>query len=70
MPSFATLGLHLECVCVYIYIYIPEGPSTQYLRSLVHKATKSMVFGTRVLQYWVLGPSGYNIYTYKTYLGA
>ena len=34
---------------------IPEGPSTQYyLRFLVPK----MVFGTRVLQYWVLGPSG------------
>ena len=36
----------------------PEGPSTQYLRTLVPKAIKGMVFGTRVLTYWVLGPSG------------
>ena len=36
----------------------PEGPSTQYLRTLVPKAIKGMVFGTRVLKYWVLGPSG------------
>ena len=35
----------------------PEGPSTQHLRSLVPKAINSMVFGTRVLKYWVLGPS-------------
>ena len=33
------------------------GPSTQYLRLLVPKAIPSMVFGTRVLKYWVLGPS-------------
>ena len=39
----------------------PKGPSTQYLRTLVPKANKGMVFGTRVLQYWVLGPSGFNI---------
>ena len=38
---------------------IPEGPSTQYLRTLVPKAIKGRVFGTRVLKYWVLGPSGY-----------
>ena len=36
----------------------PEGPSTQYLRILVPKAIKGMVFGTRVLKCWVLGPSG------------
>ena len=36
-----------------------EGPSTQYLRTLVPKSTTLMVFGTRVLKYWVLGPSGY-----------
>ena len=35
-----------------------EGPSTQYSRTLVPKASKGMVFGTRVLKYWVLGPSG------------
>ena len=35
-----------------------EGPSTQYLRTLVPKATEGMFFGTRVLKYWVLGPSG------------
>ena len=48
----------------------PGGPSTQYLRTLVPKTTKSMVFGmvpktsksmvfgTRDLEYRVLGPSG------------
>ena len=39
--------------------YFPEGPSTQYLRTLVPKTIPSMVFGTRVLKYWVLGPSGF-----------
>ena len=34
------------------------GPSTQYLRTLVPKAIKGRVFGTRVLKYWVLGISG------------
>ena len=36
----------------------PEGPSTQYLRTLVPDTIKSMVLGTRSLKYWVLGPSG------------
>ena len=36
----------------------PEGPSTEYLRLLFPNTMKSMVFGTRVLEYWVLGPSG------------
>ena len=38
--------------------YNLEGPSTQYLRTLVPKAIEGMVFGIRVLKYWVLGPSG------------
>ena len=38
--------------------YYPEGPSTQYLRTLVPNTIKSKVFGTRNLKYWVLGPSG------------
>ena len=42
-------------------VSIPEGPSTQYVRTLVPKAMKRMVFGTRVLKYWVLGSSGYGI---------
>ena len=42
-------------------LYLPEGPSTQYLRSLVPKTILLMVFGTRVLKYWVLGPSGSDI---------
>ena len=37
----------------------PEGSTTQYLRSLVPKTILLMVFGTRVLKYWVLGRSGY-----------
>ena len=28
----------------------PEGPSTQYLRTLFPKAIKGLVFGTRVLK--------------------
>ena len=36
---------------------LPEGPSTQYLRTLVPKAIKGMVLRTRNLKYWVLGPS-------------
>ena len=39
----------------------PEGPSTQYLRTLVPNTIKGMVFGTRDLRYWVLRPSGNNI---------
>ena len=35
-----------------------EGPSTQYLRTLVPNTIKSMVFGTRILKYSVLGPPG------------
>ena len=38
--------------------YNPEGPSTQYLSSLVPNTIQSMVFGTRSLKYWLLGPSG------------
>ena len=38
--------------------FFPEGPSTQYLRTLVLKTIPLMVFGTRDLKYWVLGPSG------------
>ena len=36
----------------------PEGPSTHYFRTLVPKAIKGVVFGTRVLKYLVLGASG------------
>ena len=35
----------------------PEGPNTQYLRSLVPNTVKGMASGTRGLKYWVLGPS-------------
>ena len=35
-----------------------KGPSTQSLRSLVPNTIKSMVFETRNLKCWVLGPSG------------
>ena len=36
----------------------PEGPSTQYSRTLGPKTIPLMAFGTKVLKYWVLGPSG------------
>ena len=35
----------------------PEGPKTQYLRSLVPNTIQGMAFGTRDLKYWVLEPS-------------
>ena len=35
-----------------------EGSSTQYLRSVVPKAVKSMVVGTGSLESWALGPAG------------
>ena len=35
----------------------PNQTSTQYLRTLVPQTIPLMVFGTRVLKYWVLGPS-------------
>ena len=34
----------------------PKGSSTQCLRTPVSKTMHFMVFGTRVLKYWVLGP--------------
>ena len=43
-----------------IYPIVPKGPSTQDLRTLAPKAMEGMVFGIRVLKYWVLGPSGYS----------
>ena len=49
------------------YLIYPEGPSTQYLRALVPKAINGMVFGTRVLKYWVLGPSWYEVSWTKYY---
>ena len=36
----------------------PQGPSTQYLRTLVPKTMYGMAFGTRVLKKWVRAPSG------------
>ena len=36
----------------------PKGPSTQYLRTLVPKVIRGMVFGIRVFKSWVLGPFG------------
>ena len=41
-------------------ILVSEGPSTQYLRSLVSKTIPLIVFGTIVVKHWVLGPSGYD----------
>ena len=35
-----------------------EPRSTQHLNALVPKTIRLMAFGTRVLEYWVLGPSG------------
>ena len=43
--------------------WYPEGPRTHYSKILVPKPIRRMVFGTRVLKYWVLGPSGALWYT-------
>ena len=43
----------------------PEGPSTQYLRTLVPHTIPLMVWGTRILKYWVLGPSGYRSFCFE-----
>ena len=47
-----------------------KGPSNQYSRSLVPDTTKGMVFGTRNLKCWVLGPSGIGAFTCGTERGA
>ena len=45
----------------------PEGPSTPCLRTLTPQTIiPFMAFGIRVLQYWVLGPSGANSRTPST----
>ena len=36
----------------------PEGQDTCYLRLLVPKSIKGIVFGTRIIKYSVVGPSG------------
>ena len=41
-------------------VLISEGPSTHKSRILVPKTIPLMVFGTKGLKYWALGPSGYN----------
>ena len=40
-------------------VIFPEGPSTHYSRTPVPNSIKGIVFGTRDLMYWVLGPLGY-----------
>ena len=45
--------------CSWQMISGPEGPSTQYLGLVVPKTILLLVFGTRELEYWVLGPSGW-----------
>ena len=50
-------------------LYFPEGPSTQYFGTLVPNTIPSMVFGTIVLKYWVLGPSGFTLEYWFMILG-
>ena len=42
--------------CLMVGYLDPEGKIC--LRLLIPKTTKGVVFGTRDLKYWVLGPSG------------
>ena len=51
LQTQSCLGLALSCS-------LPENPSTQCFRTLVPTATKGMAFWTRVLEHWVVGPSG------------
>ena len=44
-------------------LHIPERQSTQYLWTLVSKTIQGVVFETKNLKYWVLGPSGYDNFT-------
>ena len=43
---------------------VPEGPSSQYFKTLVPNNIKGMVFGTRVLKYWVLMLFGTRVLKY------
>ena len=58
----------------FAWLTVPEGPNTQYLRTLVPKAIKGMVFGTGVLKIGYLDPLGVavSIHTafYETDFGA
>ena len=58
-------GATLQWFCAGLTNF-PEGPSTQYVRTLVPNAIKSMVFGTRSLKYLVLGPSGLGCFDIPT----
>ena len=51
------LLLGVDAAAVHTVPLSPEGPSTQYLRTLVPKTIPFMAFGTRILKHWVLGPS-------------
>ena len=48
----------------WVQVPVPEGQGTQYLRFLVPKTILLMVFGTRDLKHWVLGPSGCMLYKF------
>ena len=57
MPKYgASICSALRIITRVCGIYFPEGPGTQYLRSLVPKTIPLMVFGIRVLKHWVVGP--------------
>ena len=47
----------------------PKVPSTYHLRTLVPKAIKGMVFGTRSLKCWVLSPKQPNPNDVNAYWG-
>ena len=51
------------------YTRYPEGPSAQYVRTLVPKTIHLIAFGTKLLKYSVLGPSGVRKAYVKSFLG-
>ena len=62
-------SIQIQSICpkpLLQFLVHPEGPSTQYSRTLVPKTILLMVFGTKGLKYRVLGPSGIEtIYIYN-----
>ena len=60
--QIGTLIVEYGIVYGIIYNIVPRGSKhPKYLRTLVPKAIKGMVFGARVLKDWVLGLSGFEL---------
>ena len=56
--SIFKTGKGYQAAGVHGGLQTPEGSGSQCLRTSVPKAIQGMVFGTKDLKRWVLGPSG------------